>query len=169
LACEEVPSSTTFDKKGNASVIDRNVNELKTLIFRPGEHSHIPFIGSKTEIFSEDMMDRYDFIISSGEYLGKPTYIFTARVNDDFVDRENKTVFKELVTYFSKDDFQVVARTYRLSQDTAAFMFDVTMRIDLTKSGSLYFPETVIYDGVWNIPTRKKESGTFTVHFSQFQ
>ncbi len=169
IVCEEHRQAPGKDQDRSQPAMESQVGELKTLIFRPGEKSHIPLIGRKTEIFSEDMINCYDFSISSEEYNGKATYVFAAKEKDMYSDRENKTVFKELITYFSKDDFQVVARKYTLSQKTAAYLFDVTMKVELIEWQGQYFPKKVVYNGTWNIPTKKRESGTFTVHLSQFE
>lgn len=167
--CQHSNPTGTNGKDYTEPTIERHISELKKLIFRPGERSNVPLIGRKTAIFSKDMIDLYDFTILSDVYAGIPVYVFAATIKDAYRDRENKTVFKELMTYFSKKDFQVMARAYRLSQKTAAYMFDVTMRVDLMKQGERYFPEMVVYDGEWDIPTRKKEIGTFTVMFSDFR
>jgi len=149
--------------------MDRHIDELRNLIFRPGTKSNIPLIGKKTEIFSEEMIDKYDFRITSGDYHGIPCYTFTAEVKADYMNTENKTVFKRLATIFSRSDFQVIARDYTLSQNTAVYLFDVSMHIELLRSGDKYFPALVEYNGTWNIPTKKKESGTFSVAFTEFE
>lgn len=169
IVCEETTQSGTNTQGTTETALERQISELKKLIFRPGEKSNVPFIGQKTEIFSQDMIGHYDFTISSGEYNGKATYIFTAQVKDIYVERENKTVFKELITYFSKEDFQVVARRYTLSQSTIAFQFDVSIHVDLIRRGEKYFPAYVSYDGEWNIPTKKREIGSFAVRFRDFE
>lgn len=165
VICEEPGQRGAQHDEAAEPALERQVSELKKLIFQPGERSHVPLIGRKTEIFSEEMIEYYDFLISSGDYHGQPVYIFTAKVKDMYAHRENKTVFKELITWFSKADFQVVARKYSLSQKTAAFQFDVSMQVDLIKLGEKYFPTYVVYDGDWDIPTKKREIGTFAVRF----
>jgi hypothetical protein len=149
--------------------MERHVEELKNLIFRPGKKSDIPFMGKKTEIFSPDMIGLYDYTIGATLHRGAQCYTFTATVKDAYVDKENKTVFKALSTIFSKADFQVVSRSYTLSQDAAAYMFDITMDVDLVQVGDQYYPSLVKYAGTWNIPTKRKESGTFSIFLDQFK
>src|ERR1700761_5042063 len=52
--------------------------KLKTLIFRPGRRvDGIPFISNKTEIFSPDMRQFYDYHFARGTYLDSiPVYRF---------------------------------------------------------------------------------------------
>jgi hypothetical protein len=161
-----VPQEISFDGKG----VEGHVGELKKLIFAPGTRSDVPFIGNKTEIFSEKMINRYDFFIRS-EVYGNTTeaYVFEARLKPDYQDiKDNKTVVKELITYFAKDNFQVLSRTYRLAHFKAFYSFDVEMNIILGKNLDRYFPTRIEYHGFWNVPTKKKETSSFTVSFDQF-
>ncbi|MDX1408758.1 MAG: hypothetical protein R3330_11510 [Saprospiraceae bacterium] len=153
----------------DADKTDSHVSELKKLIFTPGRQAHVPLIGKKTEVFSERMLPYYDFTIRSAEFAGTPVYVFEAHVSDAFVDKEGKTVFRKLVTYFSKHDFQVVARRYHLAHRNAIFRFDVQMSVDLTRVDGQYYPTIVRYEGTWNMPGKRKETGTFEVRLRDFQ
>jgi len=164
--CDHPGSAEGQQARGDA--IESQTEELKKLIFSPGTKANIPFIGSKTELFSEDMWQYYDFSIKSDTFNGTPVYVFDATVKGDYVNKESKTVFKTLTTYFAKSDFQVLSRTYRLAYSTLIYMFDVTMYIDLVRIDGAYYPSYVKYDGTWNIPTKKRESGFFTVRFDTF-
>jgi len=160
---------TTSDNPESGDAIDGHMEELKKLIFSPGSKADVPFIGNKTELFSEEMWKYYDFSIKSDTFGGMPVYIFDASVKNEFIDKENKTVFKTLTTYFAKSDFQVLSRTYRLAYSTLIYMFDVTMHIDLVRIEGAYYPSYVKYSGTWNIPTKKRESGFFTIDFDTFE
>ena len=165
--CDPVGFSADPPESGDA--IDGHMEELKKLIFSPGSKANVPFISSKTELFSEEMWKYYDFYITSDTLSDEPVYVFNATVKDAYVDKESKTVFKTLTTYFSKSDFQVLSRTYRLAYSTLIYMFDVTMHIDLVRIDGIYYPSYIKYDGTWNVPTKKRESGFFTVKFDTFQ
>jgi len=163
------PTGTSSGQLESGDAIDGHMEELKKLIFSPGSKADVPFIGDKTELFSEDMWKYYDFSIKSDTFNGAPVYIFDAAVKAEYEDKENKTVFKTLTTYFSKSDFQVLSRTYRLAYSTLIYMFDVTMHIDLVRINGAYYPSFVKYSGTWNIPTKKRETGFFIVKFDVFQ
>ena len=156
-----------FEGKG----IDGHVGELKKLIFAPGVKSDIPFIGNKMEIFSDRMRPRYDFFIHSKRYNGDvDAYAFEVRLKPEFGPLgNNRTVIKKLITYFSKTDFQVLSRSYQLAHYKAFYSFNVKMEIDLCKKGGLYFPSKIHYDGFWNVPTKKKETSTFSITFENHQ
>ncbi len=162
-------SDTAAEHTGSDHSMEHHVRALRDLIFRPGTRADVPFIGQKTEIFSEDMVDLYDFVIRSDTLRGMPVYVFSAIVKDAYADQENRTVYKELTTYFSKKDFQVLARDYRLSQNTVFYMFDVTMHVELNRIHGSYVPVQVTYHGTWNIPLKRKETGTFTVQLCDFK
>ncbi len=150
--------------------LEGHVGELKKLIFKPGSSSNVPLLGNKSEIFSDKMIKRYDFSIHSETFNGIEAYVFKAQIKPRFVDHSfNKTLIKSLVTYFSKADFQVLGRRYRLAQKAALYQFDVTMYIELELDNQHYYPSKIQYGGFWNIPTKRKEKGTFTIlidHFS---
>ncbi len=153
----------------SATGMEGHVGELKKLIFAPGSESKVPFIGSKSEIFSEKMLPRYNFSIESTIYEGVEAYVFQARIKSEYeTGKFNKTLIKSLVTYFSKSDFQVLGRNYRLAQHAALYQFDVMMDIKLSQQDGRYFPKEIYYEGYWNIPTKKKEHGTFSIEISDF-
>jgi hypothetical protein len=166
--CEQSPSALDMQEHDDDRMED-HISELKRLIFTPGRRVNVPLIGRKTELFSERMLDYYDFHIRSDTLHGVPVYVFAAEVRKDFADKENKTVFKKLVTYFSKEDFQVVARNYRLSHNTVLYMFDVEMSVDLVLKGTAYYPARVTYSGTWNIPFKRRETGYFKVILAGFE
>jgi hypothetical protein len=165
--CDGIDQGSSASKE--RSSMENHVDELKTLIFRPGKKADIPLIGKKTELFSDEMIGLYDFKIDATQCQNVPCYTFTAIVKEDYIDKENKTVFKSLTTTFSKTDFQVMRRSYHLTQRTAVYLFDVSMDVELEKIGTQYYPSRVSYAGTWNIPTKRKESGSFTITFSEFK
>lgn len=150
---------------------DKHITELKKLIFSPGEKADVPLIGKKTEIFSDEMRDYYDFAISSEQYKGGiECYVFSANVKTQYQNRkEGKTVIKSLYTYFDKSNFQVVARTYQLQYSGLLFDFDVNMKIELKKLGDRYVPEYLEYDGFWNVPLKKPEISKFHARFYHYE
>jgi len=135
----------------NPKGIEKNVDELKKLIFSPGEKADVPMIMS----------------ITSKKYnSGIDCYVFTAKVKPEV--REGKTVIKFLETFFDKSTFQVIARNYHLRYSGSLFDFDVKMDIQLTKLGNKYLPELIQYDGNWDIPAKKRETSKFSIQFSDY-
>lgn len=155
----------------NQSGMERHINELKKLIFSPGDKANVPLIGDKTAIFEPDMMPYYNYSISSKSYRGdKECYVFTVKLKPQFESKkEGKTVIKFLETYFEKKTFQVIARDYRLSHKSMIYDFDVTMSIKLKTVKNKYVPEFIEYDGRWDIPAKAPEIGVFNLKFHDFE
>ena len=152
------------------SKLEKYVSELKKLIFKPGKKANVPLIGDKTAIFEKKMMKYYDYSIQSEVYKNEiDCYVFIASVKDQYLkDKEGKTVIKYLKTYFSKEDFQVMGRNYQLKYNTALYEFDLSMDIELDFFENKYVPTYIQFEGFWDLPFFKKESGDFTLTFYDF-
>ncbi len=148
--------------------MNKHIEQLKRLMFQPGEKVEVPIIGSKTAIFDEQLIDLYDFAIESKLYkASNDCYVFIAKVKPEA--KSSKTIIKYLETYFEKSTFQVIARQYHLQYSGAAFDFDVTMDVKLNKIGNQYIPEQLYYNGYWNVATKKPETAKFITRFYAFQ
>ncbi len=151
------------------SRLEKYVFELKKLIFKPGEAANVPFIGDKTSIFTEPMIQFYDFNIKSEIFKDKfDCYVFEAMVKPAF-ENKNKVVIKHLKTYFDKSTFQVIGRDYQLQYSAGLYQFDVTIIIELLKLDQKYYPSSIQYEGFWNVPIKKRESSKFSLHFFDYQ
>src|SRR5699024_10065285 len=116
--------------ESNGGSLDRHKEQLKQLIFNPGQRIHgIPFISRKVAIFDDKIAPMYDFSIHSAEYGPTDCYVFTATAKPEFKDN---VVIKNLVTYFSKKNMEIVYRDYALSYNTLLFNFDVEMKVNMT-------------------------------------
>ena len=148
--------------------LQRYYNELKRLIFQPGDRVKVPLIGGKAAIFDGRLSRYYDYFITSKTFTnGVDCYVFAVAVKPEYRERkEGKTVIKYLETFFEKTNLQVLGRKYHLAY-AGIFDFDVTMDVELMKIGEKYFPRVVSYDGFWNIPTRKMEKARFTARFTK--
>ncbi|RYG05903.1 MAG: hypothetical protein EOO07_29605, partial [Chitinophagaceae bacterium] len=69
-----VPNAPSSDGKGGSN--ESYKDKLKTLIFNPGRPiKGLPFIGNKTEIFTANMRQNYDYTFYKGTYLDSiPVY-----------------------------------------------------------------------------------------------
>jgi hypothetical protein len=145
----------------------KHISELKKLIFSPGQKADVPLIGNKTAIFDAQMARYYDFHFTGGQYQNKwDCYIFSAFVKPKYQEKkENKTVIKSLSTYFDRETFQVLGRSYQLTYEGLLYSFDITMEIELTKKGNDYLPKYLSYDGYWDIAFKKPEIAKFNARF----
>jgi len=168
----KVCGETNLVKGGNDAVTDessmeKHKDQLKTLIFNPGQPiPGVPIVGKKVAIFDNDVAPMYNFSISSANYGNIPCYVFTAKVKP--YNRDD-VVINELVTYFNKDNYEIVARNYSLSYKTWLFDFDVQMQVEMTHFEKFLIPSVIHYTGNWSVPFRKRERAIFTAKFYDFE
>jgi len=138
-------------------------DKLKTLIFAPGHKvKGIPFISSKTEIFSRDMRDYYYYQFARGKYLDSiPVYRF--RVVRKSSEGDNDVVIKELTTIFDTRNFQILGRYVDLKYSNWIFSFDIQMNIELANVKGELLPTKITYQGNWDIPFHKTERASFLI------
>ncbi|KAA2241855.1 hypothetical protein F0L74_18505 [Chitinophaga agrisoli] len=158
-------SGEPLEKAGGS--MERHKAQLKQLIFNPGKPVRgVPIVGPKVAIFNPEVMRFYDFSITAEEYLGVSCYVFTAGAKKDLgrIDRAD-VVINELVTWFNKDNFEIVGRKYSLSYKTMLFDFNVRMNVQMAKKDDLLIPSLVTYDGTWDVPFKKRETAAFIAKF----
>jgi len=141
-------------------------DKLKTLIFNPGRPvKGIPFIGGKTEIFTANMRQYYDYSFQSATYLDSiPVYRFRVKVKDDLSNwTKDGLMIKELVTIFDKRNFAILGRYVDMKYSNMLFDFDVHMNIEMSYFGENKLPTKITYQGNWNVPFKKEERASFLI------
>lgn len=151
-------------KKGNESYKDK----LKTLLFTPGKPvKGVPIIGDKTQIFSANMRQYYDYTFFNGTYLDSiPIYTFRVKVKDDLSGWTKRgLMIKELNTIFDKRNMQILGRSVDMNYGNLAFDFDVKMNIEMGyfDNGESILPTKISYQGNWDIPLKKEERASFLI------
>lgn len=158
------PNASTGSGKGDSN--ESYKNKLKTLIFNPGRPvKGIPFIGSKTEIFTANMRQYYDYGFQSGTYLDSiPVYRFRVSVKNGLSSwTKDGLMIKELVTIFDKRNFAILGRYVDMKYSNMLFDFDVQMNIEMSYFGEEKLPSKITYQGNWNIPFKKEERASFLI------
>ncbi len=138
-------------------------DKLKTLIFAPGTRvKGIPFISSKTEIFSRDLREYYFYKFSRGTYLDSiPVYIFKVVCKPSTSDGD--TMIKEMTTIFDIRNFQILGRYVDMKYSNIFFSFNVQMNIELAKFNDELLPVKITYQGNWDVPFHKVERASFLI------
>ena len=141
-------------------------DKLKTLIFSPGKPiKGLPFIGSKTEIFTANMRQYYDYSYHSGTYLDSiPVYRFKVTVKPDLSKgTKDGLMIKELTTIFDKRTFEILGRYVDMKYSNMLFDFDVQMNIETNYFEGEKLPIKISYQGNWDYPLKKEERASFLV------
>lgn len=141
-------------------------DKLKTLIFSPGRPvKGLPFIGSKTEIFTANMRQYYDYSFYSATYLDSiPVYRFKVAVKPDLSNwTKDGLMIKELTTIFDKRNFEILGRYVNMKYSNMLFDFNVQMNIEMRYFGEEKLPAKVSYQGNWNVPMKKPERASVLV------
>ncbi|WP_199136031.1 hypothetical protein [Pedobacter sp. ASV12] len=158
-----VPNSAPgTDGSKNESYKDK----LKTLIFNPGRPiKGLPFIGNKTQIFTANMRQYYDYTFYSGTYLDSiPVYRFKVSVKPDLSNwTKDGLMIKELVTIFDKRNFEILGRYVDMKYSNMLFDFDVQMNIEMSYFDEVKLPTKITYQGNWDYPFKKEERASFLI------
>jgi hypothetical protein len=78
-------------------------------------------------------------------------------------------VVDEMTTWFDAQTMEVLARTYSLSYKAGLYDFNVSMQVEMTKTGNLLVPQTMRYKGNFSAITKKRERGEFTATLFDFK
>lgn len=159
-----VPNSASSMGKGGTN--EGYKDKLKTLIFNPGRPiKGLPFIGSKTQIFTANMRQYYDYTFYSGTYLDSiPVYRFKVSVKPDLSSwTKDGLMIKELVTIFDKRNFEILGRYVDMKYSNMLFDFDVQMNIEMSYFDGEKLPAKITYQGNWDYPFKKEERASFLV------
>ncbi len=150
------------------SKFEQNIDNLKTVIFKPGRDVEVPLIGDKMSIFSKKMRKYYDYTVDHIPYNDNFSYIFEVEIKPEYKNNNNKTVIRKMTTYFDEENFKVQAREYYLRYKTGIYSFDIKIDVSLTKWNNIYLPNEVVYDGYWKIIGRKAERCNFNFILSEY-
>lgn len=161
-----VPSAPVSGAKGESN--ESYKDKLKTLIFSPGRPiKGVPFIGKKTEIFTANMRQYYDYSFFRGTYLDSiPVYRFKVVMKPELSNwTKDGLMIKELTTIFDMRNFQILGRYVDMKYDNFAFDFDVQMNIELGYFGNdqTLLPTKITYQGNWDIPFKRQERASFLI------
>lgn len=160
-----VPNSANAPA-GKGGTNESYKDKLKTLVFTPGRPvKGVPFIAGKTEIFTANMRQYYNYTFSKGTYLDSiPVYRFKVLMKPDLSNwTKDGIMIKELTTIFDQRNFQILGRYIDMKIDNMAFEFDVQMNIEMSYFGEDLLPTKISYQGNWDIPFKKEEKASFLV------
>ena len=146
-----------FEKEKGQSAAERHRIEIKQMVFNPGtEVEGVPLIGNKMGIFEPEMQPFYEFSVYPGKYKDSiDCWIFEAEIKPDY--RKGKTVIKSLITYFDIQNYNVMKRVYIIEYYSIPLDFKIKVEVENQYFKEVLLPETVKYNGFFNVPFMKKE------------
>lgn len=148
---------------------DHYTDQLKVLVFRPGIETDLPFIGSKTAVFSQDLRQSYDFLREEIIFQGIPAFRFIARPKKQLsIKSKKKLAIQHLVTVLDKKNQQVLFRDYHIKMNNWIFDCDIKMQVEIQKINKTYYPKYIKYEGYWDIIGIEEERGMFEISFYDF-
>lgn len=149
------------------SKIEEYKAQLKKMLFNPGQEiSTVPFIGDKVAIFSDEMIQYYNFHIYHTEYDGRDCYVFDIAEKES--NDDNDTVIKSMISYFDQETMNIVMREYVLKNDVFFFDFDIKIKVMNQIIGGIPVPKKMVYDGAWNVLFKKPEIIRFEIDFMDY-
>lgn len=143
--------------------------KLKTLIFEPGRKvKGIPFISSKTEIFSPEFRQFYYYQFARGKYLDTiPVYRF--KVVRKSSTAPDDVMINELTTIFDERTFQILGRYVDMKFSNLFFSFNVQMNIEMNNFNGELLPTKITYQGNWDVPFHKEERASFLIVHKEYK
>lgn len=150
-----------------SSRIEKYKSQLKKMLFNPGQEiASVPFIGDKVAIFSDEMIQYYNFHIYQTDYNDRPCYVFD--ISEKEGNSNNATVIKSMISYFDQESMNVVMREYTLKNNVFLFDFDIKIQVFNQIINGIPVPKKMVYDGEWSVIFKKAEIIQFTVDFTDY-
>lgn len=149
------------------SGLEKHKSQLKKMLFNPGsEIKNVPFIGNKMAIFDEKMVPFYNYSIYAYNWEDTiPCVVFSFYTKEGF---EDKTVIRDMTSYFHRDTHEVIAREYRLVHKTILFDFDIAIKVENEIQEGWLLPKKINYSGQWKVPFKKPEIISFQIDCSDY-
>tara|TARA_B100000886_G_C20404430_1_gene484061 strand:- start:620 stop:1552 length:933 start_codon:yes stop_codon:yes gene_type:complete len=152
---------------------EKNESDAKVIIFNPGS-VEVNRSGSKKEklaVFDISMQKYYDYIISKKIYKDSlECYEFVCRMKNDLTEKEkDEVLIRELVSYFDRNNFNVVYRKYVMKYDYWLIDLNVTVNVEMGYVQNQLVPFNIHYNGYWDIPFSKPEIADFTLTNYDFE
>jgi len=150
----------------------QNMRDAKTVGFSIGtddvEQSK-GGISKKLAIFDINMQQYYDYTISDTIYNGKECYVFVVMVKQDLKDKDReKALIRKIVSYFDKENFNVIYRQYKFVYNHFLIDLDMDVFVHMDYVNGKHVPADIHYKGFWNALFFKPERAEFKLKNSNY-
>lgn len=153
---------------------EKNEKDARVIVFNPGSIEVEKNTGNtkkKLAIFDIGMQKYYDYILTKTLYKDSiECYEFTCRMKSNLSEKDQGDVLiRELVSYFDKDNFNVLYRKYAMNYNYWIFDLNVVVEVEMGYSNNILVPKYIYYDGFWDLPLKKAEIATFKLWNKNFE
>tara|TARA_B100000767_G_scaffold129791_1_gene123331 strand:+ start:78 stop:995 length:918 start_codon:yes stop_codon:yes gene_type:complete len=165
----DVSLSMTKEKNKKES---QNMRDAKTVGFSIGtddvEQSK-GLISKKLAVFDISMQKYYDYTISDTIYKQKECYVFIVKVKQELKvkDRE-KTLIRKIISYFDKENFNVIYREYKFVYNHLLIDLDMDIFVHMDYVNEKHVPTEIQYSGFWNALFFRPERAEFKLKNSNY-
>ena len=119
-------------------------------------------LSKKLEVFDISMQKYYDYIISDTLYKNKECYVFNVSVKENLTEKDKKkALIRSIVSYFDKENFNVIYREYKFKYNHTLFSLDMDVVVNMDYVNSKHVPIDIFYKGFWNVVFFKPERAEF--------
>jgi len=143
----------------------QNMRDAKTIGFSVGSSDTEQKKGGlskKLEVFDISMQKYYDYIISDTLYKNKECYVFNVSVKKKLKEKEKKkALIRSIVSYFDKENFNVIYREYKFKYNHTLFSLDMDVVVNMDYVNFKHVPVDIFYKGFWNVVFFKPERAEF--------
>ena len=119
-------------------------------------------MSKKLAIFDIDMHQYYDYIIGETIYKNRDCYTFTIKVKEELSSKdERKVLVRNLVSYFDKQNLNVIYREYKFVYSNWFIDLDMDIIVNMDYFNGKHLPVDIWYKGFWNVIFFKTEKVEF--------
>ena len=143
----------------------QNMRDAKTVGFSIGtddvEQSN-GGVSKRLAIFDIEMQKYYNYILGDTIYKNRDCYTFTIQVKKGLSSKDQKkALIRNIVSYFDKENFNVIYREYKFSYNNWFIDLDMDIIVNMDYFNGKHMPVDVYYKGFWNVIFFKPERAEF--------
>ena len=150
----------------------QNMRDAKTVGFSIGTDDVGQSKGGvsrKLAIFDINMQQYYDYVIGQTIYKNRDCYTFTIEMKKDLSKKDvKKVLIRNIVSYFDKENFNVVYREYKFVYKNWFLDLDMDVIVEMDYVNGKHVPTDIYYNGYWNVIFFKPERAEFRLNNSDF-
>ncbi len=151
----------------------QNMRDAKTVGFSVGSEDTEQKKGKmaiKLAVFDISMQQYYDYKIDTTSYNGKACYSFTVKVKKDLSKNDlSEALIRKIVSYFDKENFNVIYREYIFSYRHWLIDLDMQVIVHTNYFNKKHIPTDIYYKGFWNVPFFKAERAEFKLKLREYR